>query len=130
MKARNVWTAWTRIQEGDYSPDDLARMLLRASGSYQEAKKALTRADNDPRVRASMRPAPGSWPIASGVGFTSDDAVYLAANQLKNRLGCSDHTALKKLLGGKYRVYWDKLKARDQTLEQIARLVQNPPDKS
>jgi hypothetical protein len=116
---------FTRIQEDDYSPDDLARMLLRASGSYLKAKKALTRADSDPRVRASIPPAPGLKPIASGLAFTPDDIVYLAAYHLfqKGRKRCSDHTALKKLLGpGKYRVFWNKLNVRGQTLEQIASL--------
>jgi hypothetical protein len=119
---------WTRIPEGDYSPDDLARMLLRASGSYREAKKALTRASNDPRLKASIPPAPGLKPIASGIAFTSEEGVYLAAYVLKTKIikkkgRCSDQNALKKLLGGKYRVFWDRLKERRQTLEEIVRLL-------
>jgi hypothetical protein len=99
MKARTA-----RIFEGDYSPDDLARFLLAAAGSYREAKKALTRASNEKPKR------------------TSDDMIFLAAYAVKKKLGCRDHTALKKLLGDKYRVYWDRLNARDQTLEDIARM--------
>ena len=126
---RPTWT--TRIQEGDYSPDDLARMLLRASGSYLQAKKTLTRADNDPRVKASIPPVFGLKPLASGIPFTSDIAVYLAAYAIQKKFRCSDFTALKKLLGpNKYRVFWDRLRKRGQTLKQIARLVQNPPKKS
>jgi hypothetical protein len=95
----------TRIQEGDYSPDDLARMLLWASGSYREAKKALTRASNERPKR------------------TSDEAIYLVAYAIKKKKRCSDITALRKLLGpGKYRTFWNRLQKRHQTLAQIARL--------
>jgi hypothetical protein len=93
------------IFEGYYSPDDLARFLLQASGSYREAKKALTRASNEKPRR------------------TSDEGIFLAAYSIKKKERCSDSTALKKLLGPcKYRVYWNRLRARGQTLEQIARL--------
>ena len=115
MKTR---TYTTRIQEGDYSPDDLALMLLRAcSNNYVAAKKMLTRAKSKKPSR------------------TSDDMIYLAAYNLfqKGRKGedrYTDNGALKKLLGGRYRVYWDRLQKRDQTLKQIAQLVQNLPDKS
>jgi hypothetical protein len=94
-----------RLFEGDYSPDDLARFLLQASGSDLKARKALTRASNE-----------------AGPKRASDEALYLAAYAIKKKLRCSDITALKKLLGSKYRVLWDRLKAREQTLEQIARL--------
>jgi hypothetical protein len=95
-----------RIFEGDYSPDDLARFLLQASGSYREAKKALTRASNE-----------------AGPKRASDDMVFLAAYNIKKKKRCRDSTALKKLLGpGKYRVFWNRLQARGQTLEQIALL--------
>ncbi|MFY9770237.1 MAG: hypothetical protein WAK04_08390 [Xanthobacteraceae bacterium] len=136
---------WTRIPEGDYSPDDLARMLLRASsGSYREAKKALTRASND-RHAASPPFASGVAtsdegahlmtypPIVSGMAFTSDEGVYLMAYAIQRaaiekKKPCRDSTALKKLLGpGKYRVFWDRLRKRDQkhgqTLQQIAQLI-------
>jgi hypothetical protein len=100
-----------RILEGDYSPDELARFLLWAAGSLREAKKALTRASNEKPQR------------------TSDDMVFLAAYSIKKKFGCEDHTALRKLfrdkdgkLTGKYRVYWDRLNARGQTLEEIARM--------
>jgi hypothetical protein len=103
-----------RIFEGDYSPDDLARFLLWASGNYREAKKALTRASNE-------KPTP-----------IPDDMVYLAAYHLyKKKKRCRDSTALKKLLGpSKYRAFWNKLQARDQTLEQIARLYPTRDDES
>jgi hypothetical protein len=103
-------------------------MLMRASGNYREAKKVLTRASNDPKVRASLPPAPGLRPIASGMAFSSEEGVYLAAYGLKRihiekKKRCTDHTALKKLLGpGQYRVFWDRLQARDQTLEEVASL--------
>ena len=97
---------------GYYSPDDLARYLLRASGSHREAKKALTKASNNP-VATSL----------SGMTFANDEGVYLAAYAIKQKRRCSDITALKKLLGdGKYRVFWNRLQKRKQTLEEIARL--------
>jgi hypothetical protein len=120
---------WTRIQEGDYSPDDIASMLLWASGSYREAKKALTRADEKLKSVAPKLLMVDKDGIASAKRH-SDEAVYLAAYAIKKKLRCRDHTALKKLMGGRYRVYWDKLKARNQTLKQIAQLVQKPPKKS
>jgi hypothetical protein len=128
-----TFTTW--IQEGYYSPDDLAGMLLRASGSYLEAKKALTRASNDKKLLAAMSPGPGLKPLASGVDGTSDAAIYWAAYSLfqkgkKRTKRCSDHTALKRLLGGSYRGPWDRLKASGQTPQQVARLVQKPPKKS
>ena len=102
----------TLLFTGYYSSDDLARHLLRASGNFREAKKALTRASNDP-VATSL----------SGVTFANDEGVYLAAYAIKKKKQCADSTALKKLLGpGKYRVFWNRLKERKQTLEEIARL--------
>jgi hypothetical protein len=110
-----------RIFEGDYSPDDLARFLLAAAGTYREAKKALTRASNDPKVlqdpRVMVSIADTTW--------ASDEAVYLVAHHRFQKGGkrCSDHTALKKLLGpSKYRVFYNRLRERGLTLEQIARL--------
>jgi hypothetical protein len=108
--------AWTRIQAGDYSPDDLACMLLRAMhGNYQDAKKVLTKASNKPRATLP--------PIASGIANTSDDMIYCAAYHLiQKKERCSDNTALKKLLGpGKYRTLYNRLVKRKQTLKQIAR---------
>jgi hypothetical protein len=119
----------TRIQEGDYSPDDIARMLLWASGSYREAKKALTKADDELGSIAPKLLMVDKDGVASAKR-ASPEAIYLAAYAIKKKLGCSDFTALKKLMGGSYRVYWDKLKTRKQTLKQTARLVQNPPKKS
>jgi hypothetical protein len=81
-------------------------MLLRASGTLKEAREALTRVSNEPGPR------------------TPDDMLFLAAFSIKEKLRCSDHNALKKLLGPtKYRTLWNKLKAGGQkrTLEQIAR---------
>jgi hypothetical protein len=94
-------------------------MLLRASGNYREAKKALTRASNSPRATS---------PDTSTLAFTSDDMIYLAAYAVKKTIikkkkkRCSDSTALKKLLGpGRYRVFWNRLRDSGQTLGQIAR---------
>jgi hypothetical protein len=109
----------TRIQEGDYTHDEIARMLLWASGDYREAKKALTRAHNKLNSVAPWRLRDG---VVSKGG--NDRAVYLAAYAIKQKSGCSDFTALRKLLGDtRYRTYWNRLKARRQTLRQAAGLV-------
>jgi hypothetical protein len=118
------------IYEGYYSPDDIASMLLWASGNYREAKKALTRASNDPHTKLPPI-AFGGRPLPSGMALTNDEGVYLLAYAIQKKEQCSDFTALRKLLGGKYRVFWNRLKKRKpergQTLQQVAQLLGAEP---
>jgi hypothetical protein len=106
-----------RIQEGHYTVEQLASILLQAAGGSTAAKKAITEADNKRR--------------AAG---TTDNMLFLAAYHMRVKHGCSDYTALTKLLSDKtgagthsgyipekHRRLWDKLKASGQTLEQITR---------
>src|SRR5215470_5520139 len=107
----------TLIFEDYYTPDQIGRMLLHASGSYREAKKILTKIHNEPKRR-----------------LPNDSANILMADarqkQLKRKkLGHSDHTALKKHMGDKYRSLYDKLKAKKLKLRRAAQLVQKPPKK-
>ena len=108
---------------GDYSAADLASALLWASGSYREAKKALTKAYDE------LPDTPKALVANNKTGRANNSAVYLAAREVQKKLGCSDYTALKKLMGSHYRVYWDRLKASGRTLEQVVHLMQNPPEK-
>lgn len=98
------------ISEGTYTPEEIADfLLLSVYGNRLRARMVLLDRPKPRKPRAN------------------DAAIFLAAHLLQKKLKCSDHTALRKLLRGKYRAPYDRLKAQGLTLAQAVRLVQKPP---
>jgi hypothetical protein len=113
------------ILQGDYTPEEIAKFLLHATSRGRDmppdrnlaaAKKVLTKVSRE-GLYTNLKSQPAT-----------DDMMFLAALNIQRTLlaqgkPCSDHTAIVKLAGG--RKGWcdtllKKLKARRQTLEQIA----------
>jgi hypothetical protein len=122
----------TRILEGDYTPEQIAKFLLYATNTGRDmppdrnlaaAKKVLVGVG-----RESLYTKLGSLPA-------NETALFLAAYNIKREAQaqgrpCSDYTAIEKLakiMGGKWaRTVYNNLKVRGQTLEEFAAAV--PPD--
>ncbi|MGO8922082.1 MAG: hypothetical protein ACLQF4_03990 [Xanthobacteraceae bacterium] len=99
------------IREGLYSPEQIADLLLLSVHDVRTPRlRARTILLNRPK-----QPKPR----------TSESMMYLMAYHFQQKLcskgkRCADQTALKKVWGGGGRSLWEKLKARGQTLEEVA----------
>jgi hypothetical protein len=129
------------ILQGEYTPEEIAKFLLYATGRSDDPDAKPGSRTVDPRQIPKLKPNlqlaiktirtvydTGLFENKSSPG--RDLAIYLAAYHVQKSLGgrdkCPDYTAIKKALGGESghtRTLWNKLKARGQTLEMIAAAI-------